>query len=214
MPEQYSFSWGEGTEDAMRITATPSPVYPDTCKFTLSKEIYPDSAAHFAGREAAKDSPLADRLLGIEDISQILIAGDYIDVVIGRPKNWEEFAPTVATAIREQLATGETPVSAGIKENLPSPEQIRDRVSEILDRDVNPSISSHGGYVKLLDVKGNTLFLEFGGGCQGCGMANITLKYGVERHLRSQIPEIGEIFDTTDHASGKNPYYAPQGGCC
>lgn len=215
MPEQYSFSWGEGTDDALRITAAPSPVYPDTCKFTISKAIYPDSAVHFASQEASKDSPLAEQLLSIEDITQLLIAGDYIDVVIGKPKNWEEFAPKVATVIHEQLATGEAPVSGSIKDNLPSPDKLRELIGEILERDVNPSISSHGGHVTLLDVKGNTIFLEFGGGCQGCGMANVTLKYGVERHLRAQVPEIGEIFDTTDHASGNNPYYAPQGqgGC-
>ncbi|MFH1754457.1 MAG: NifU family protein [Candidatus Latescibacterota bacterium] len=214
MSEQYSFSWGEGSDDALRITAAPSPVYPDTCKFTLSKAIYPDSAVHFASKEASQGSPLAEQILAIEDITQVLIAGDYIDVVIGKPKNWEEFAPQVATTIREQIATGKPPVSPSIKENLPSPDKLRERVSEILDRDVNPSISSHGGFVKLLDVKGNTLFLEFGGGCQGCGMANVTLKYGVERHLRSQVPEIGEIFDTTNHASGNNPYYAPPSGHC
>jgi Fe/S biogenesis protein NfuA len=53
------------------------------------------------------------------------------------------------------------------------------------------------------------VFLEFGGGCQGCGMINVTLKYGVERTIREEVPEVGEILDTTDHASGRNPYYAP-----
>jgi len=54
------------------------------------------------------------------------------------------------------------------------------------------------------------VYLEFAGGCRGCGMAHVTLKYGVERILRERIPEIGEILDTTDHAGGTNPYYAPQ----
>jgi Fe/S biogenesis protein NfuA len=72
---------------------------------------------------------------------------------------------------------------------------------------INPAIASHGGFVNLLDVTNNTVYLEFSGGCHGCGMANVTLKYGVERAIREQVPGVGEILDRTDHASGRNPYY-------
>jgi Fe-S cluster biogenesis protein NfuA len=54
-----------------------------------------------------------------------------------------------------------------------------------------------------------SVYLEFGGGCQGCGMVSVTLKYGVERTIRDEVPEVGDILDTTDHAAGRNPYYAP-----
>ena len=50
--------------------------------------------------------------------------------------------------------------------------------------------------------------LRFGGGCQGCGMADMTLKQGVAAQLKQQIPEIGEVVDATDHTAGENPYYA------
>ena len=67
----------------------------------------------------------------------------------------------------------------------------------------------HGGFIEVLSVKGDTTYIHMGGGCQGCGMASVTLKQGVERSVMDRVPEIVKILDTTDHASGTNPYYAP-----
>ena len=69
--------------------------------------------------------------------------------------------------------------------------------------------SGDGGWLELVKVEGDTAYIELGGGCQGCGMADVTLKQGVEKTIRQSIPEIGAIMDTTDHASGRNPYYSP-----
>ena len=63
--------------------------------------------------------------------------------------------------------------------------------------------------MQLLDVQGSRAYIEMGGGCQGCGMASVTLKQGVEVAVKEQIPEIEELVDVTDHASGDNPYYQP-----
>jgi Fe/S biogenesis protein NfuA len=82
------------------------------------------------------------------------------------------------------------------------------RVQEVLDDRVNPSLAAHGGMVSLVDIQETRVVLSFGGGCQGCGMADVTLKEGVAAQLKQQIPEISEIVDATDHASGENPYYA------
>jgi len=81
------------------------------------------------------------------------------------------------------------------------------RVQEVLDDRVNPSLASHGGVVSLVDIQEARVVLSFGGGCQGCGMADVTLKEGVSAQLKQQIPEISEVVDATDHASGENPYY-------
>jgi Fe/S biogenesis protein NfuA len=100
-------------------------------------------------------------------------------------------------------------VDPSVRESIPPVDVLRDRIQGILDREINPSVASHGGVVRLLEVKQNMVYVEMGGGCQGCGMADVTLKQGVEIAIRSEIPEVGEIMDTTDHASGNNPYYAP-----
>jgi Fe-S cluster biogenesis protein NfuA len=93
--------------------------------------------------------------------------------------------------------------------NIPSEEDIRTRVQKLLDSEINPAVGMHGGWVELIDVKKNSIYLRLGGGCQGCGAADITLKQGIEKSIRSLIPQVGEILDTTDHAAGRNPYYQP-----
>ncbi|MAJ72732.1 Fe/S biogenesis protein NfuA [Candidatus Poribacteria bacterium] len=77
----------------------------------------------------------------------------------------------------------------------------------VIDNQINPSVASHGGYIQLLDVQDETIYVHMGGGCQGCGMAQATLKQGVERIIKDHFPEINHVIDTTDHAAGTNPYY-------
>ena len=82
-------------------------------------------------------------------------------------------------------------------------------LQQVIDEQINPQVAAHGGYVELLDVRDRTAYVMMGGGCQGCGMASVTLKQGVEVLIKDAMPEIEEIVDTTDHAAGTNPYYQP-----
>ena len=82
------------------------------------------------------------------------------------------------------------------------------RVQQVLDDRINPSLAAHGGMVSLVDIQETRVVLSFGGGCQGCGMADVTMKEGVSAQLKQHIPEITEVVDATDHAAGHNPYYA------
>ena len=81
------------------------------------------------------------------------------------------------------------------------------KVQEVIDQKINPSIASHGGYVTLLDVRDEVAYISFGGGCQGCGMVDVTLKQGVQVMIKEAVPELKDVLDTTDHAAGTNPYY-------
>lgn len=80
-------------------------------------------------------------------------------------------------------------------------------VQEVIDSKINPGIASHGGTVELLDVKDDIAYITFGGGCQGCGMVDVTLKQGVQVMLKEAVPDLLDVLDTTDHAAGTNPYY-------
>jgi IscR-regulated protein YhgI len=91
--------------------------------------------------------------------------------------------------------------------NLDSPQAIA--IKHVLDSEINPAISGHGGYITLLDVKDNTAYIQMSGGCQGCGMADVTLKQGVVVAIKKSVPEIVEVLDTTDHGVGVNPYFTP-----
>ena len=81
------------------------------------------------------------------------------------------------------------------------------RVTAVLDRQVNPSIASHGGHAELAGIDGATAYLRLGGGCQGCGMATVTLSQGIEVAITQAVSEIDRVVDVTDHASGTNPYF-------
>ena len=87
--------------------------------------------------------------------------------------------------------------------------ELKERVQGLLDTAINPAVAGHGGYIELLDVKDNTAYIRMAGGCQGCGMADVTLKAGIERMIFEEIPEVTQVLDVTDHAAGSNPYYSP-----
>jgi Fe/S biogenesis protein NfuA len=81
------------------------------------------------------------------------------------------------------------------------------RVQQVLDAEINPGVASHGGRVSLVKVEDDRVYIRFGGGCQGCGMVDVTLRDGVIGTLQRSVPEISEVLDTTDHAAGDAPYY-------
>ena len=85
-----------------------------------------------------------------------------------------------------------------------------DRIQQVLSEQVNPAIASHGGGAELVSVDGTIAYLRLFGGCQGCGLAQVTLKQGIERILLESIDELSQVVDVTDHASGDNPYYQSQ----
>ena len=92
--------------------------------------------------------------------------------------------------------------------NLDEDSSIEDKINYFLYSEINPSLASHGGEVHLVEVLEQTkAVLRFGGGCQGCGMVDLTLKDGVEKTLRNNIPELTEIIDSTDHSQTENAYY-------
>ena len=81
------------------------------------------------------------------------------------------------------------------------------KIQELIDERINPAVAAHGGQIELLNVEEDSIYIHMGGGCQGCGMANATLKHGIEAMIQEVFPEIKHVIDTTDHASGDNPYY-------
>ena len=86
---------------------------------------------------------------------------------------------------------------------------VAEKVQKIIESKVNPGVAMHGGHISLVDVKDDIAYLRFGGGCQGCGMIDVTLKQGVEVMLKEAVPELKGVMDVTDHAGGQNPYYQP-----
>ncbi len=84
---------------------------------------------------------------------------------------------------------------------------LAERVKTVLDTEINPAIASHGGSITLVGVEDTEIYLQMGGGCQGCAMSRMTLRQGVERMVRQSVPEVTVIHDVTDHESGDNPFF-------
>ena len=85
-------------------------------------------------------------------------------------------------------------------------------IRRLLDERINPQVASHGGHIALVDVQDDTVYIRLEGGCQGCGMADVTLKQGVATEIKAIVPTINSVLDVTDHAGGTNPYYQPGKG--
>jgi Fe-S cluster biogenesis protein NfuA len=180
----------------------------ETCQFTIDRPVYADGSVYFADHKDATGSPLAEKLFEIPEVSAILVSENVIKVTKHDKDDWLPVAKQVGSIIRNLLQSGETLISKSIGENLPSEEEIKMQVQHLLMNEINPAVASHGGFVRLIDVKKNNIYLQLGGGCQGCGLANVTLRQGIEMLIRKEIPYIGNILDVTDHASGTNPYYS------
>ena len=104
----------------------------------------------------------------------------------------------------------ETLMGGGFSFDNPNPlwvDELSKAVAEIIASEVNPVVASHGGHVDLIGVDSGKAIIAFGGGCQGCGMVDVTLKQGVEVMIKDSVPGISEVVDATDHAAGTNPFY-------
>ncbi len=104
----------------------------------------------------------------------------------------------------------ETLMGGGFSFDNPNPlwvDELSKAVAEIIASEVNPVVASHGGHVDLIGVDDGKAIIAFGGGCQGCGMVDVTLKQGVEVMIKDNVPGVSEVVDATDHTAGTNPFY-------
>ncbi len=194
---------------------------PNALKFQVSTSLLPlGEQRHYTRAADATDSPLAQAIFEAGGIASVALDSIYITVLMEEQADWDGIHQRLPGMIRKFFAAGGQAVQAatpdasqkrykfGFKQVTAHPREEQMRlVQELFDKEVNPAVASHGGYFNLLDVQNNTVYVELGGGCQGCGMANVTLRQGVEARLREVLPEMVALVDQTDHAAGTNPYY-------
>lgn len=181
------------------------------CEFQVDRPVFPGGAVLLRSGDDTEGSPLAETLLGLEGVISASFAGS--TVVVNRDPSltddWLPLARQIGAAIRTALQADVPPLAPSLAERGGDETQLRSDVQGLLDGEINPMVASHGGFIEVVDVRGQDLWLKMGGGCQGCGSAAATLREGVERLLRERLPHIGAIHDATDHAAGENPYFAP-----
>lgn len=176
---------GEEETQALRISVRGSPMAPT---FDLSLV----NVDELADDEQAVD--VAGFSVFVKNADATTLEGATVDFVERVNESGFEVRPATATT-----APGTRRVT-----NTTGP--IADQVREVLDSQVNPAIAAHGGQITLIDVEDTEIYVEMGGGCQGCALSRMTLRQGVERMLREAIPELTAVHDVTDHSSGENPY--------
>lgn len=180
------------------------------CTFLVDRPVLPGHSAWFPGKRAAAESPLAEALFGITGVETVLLH-DYTVTVQRTPTirgEWTDMARDIGACLRGHLIEERPVLTDAFLANLPGEDAIRERIQRVLDTEINPGIAAHSGAIRLDRVEGNTVYIEMLGGCQGCAASDVTLRQGVHEAFRSAVPEVGAILDVTDHASGKNPFYA------
>lgn len=207
----------ESTTPPIAITA--EPVDARRCKFVVGVPVYPGGLRRFTSAAEAKGSPLAEHLFAIPGagVTEVVVSGNLVTVVKENDAPWQAIGKTVGGAIRLALAGALPPVAPAPKTASPAAtgagapaddDALYERVARLFEERVNPMVARHGGRVELIDVQDAMVMLRLGGGCQGCGMADVTLRQGIEGMLNEAIPEVKGVVDITDHSAGASPYFA------
>ena len=185
---------------------------PNTCKFTVSQPVHPGGPFFFDRQERAAGSPLPEQLFSLPGIAHVLVSDNVVTVGKVAEVEWTQLKAAIGAKIRAQLLTG---APAILEHTSPkatwgrSDTEVRAAIQELLDGEVNRGIAGHGGQISIVDYQDGKLRIAMSGGCQGCASSQVTLRQGVEVMVRRIAPEVVEIVDTTDHAAGKTPFYAP-----
>jgi len=146
----------------------------------------------------------ADVVQSHDDLS-VVIAGASVEALSGATLDFGGTGMVMQNPNQPAPASVEPPWSAAADTELTS--DVARTVVAILEEQINPAIAAHGGRADLVAVEETVAYLVLSGGCQGCGLASVTLSQGIEVAILEGVPEIENIVDVTDHASGVNPYF-------
>ena len=194
--------------DTPTIEIDPVPDDSDTAVLRVDRTVS-TTPEYYSTPEEAESSPLGRALLELGGLEAVLIQDRAITLlkpVPGRP--WGEILPAAEEAVRAHFIELDRIREASRRPMNDDEKALFVEVQNLLNEEINPMVASHGGFIEVSDVKELDLYVSMGGGCQGCGMASVTLRQGVEQLIRERMPQVRNIFDTTDHASGANPYYS------
>ena len=182
---------------------------PCICRFTVNRTLHIGTAT-FDNKDETEGFLLAQKLFEIEGITQVQLIGHLLVVSKAQEQDWrvlieqvkeilEAFLVSSFALSKEQVEDRMMLIGRGTKE----------KIQYLLAHKINPGVAEHAGFVELIDVRDNNVYIRLGGGCQGCGAADFTLRQGIEAIIKKEVPEILQVLDVTDHAAGLNPYYRP-----
>lgn len=182
-----------------------------TCVFMVDHPVLEGLSAWFPEAHYAQESsPLGEQLFAVEGVATVMLHDMTVTIGMSQlcDRPWSELSVDIGAVIRAYLKTKADTITPEFRDNIPPEEEIRLKLQACVDLEINPGIASHSGVVTLERIVGNSVFLTMGGGCQGCAASEITLRQGIHNTFRNAVPQIGGIFDETDHAAGTNPFYS------
>ena len=151
--------------------------------------------------EDISDASEDDHIYHVDDLAVIIPKENLEDLTgatLDLPSNPMQGGLVIRNPNRPSMLEGEDIELSG------SPAE---KLQQLLDQHINPSLAAHGGYAELVKMQGTAAHILMGGGCQGCAMSAATLRQGIEVMIAEAIPEITEIVDVTDHEAGENPFF-------
>lgn len=189
------------------ITAEPQ-VVPSNCLFRVDRSLHVGTLYVSDAAWAKEHAPLVAALFAaVPDLKGVRLADAEVMISMKAvPADWRTIARTAGQAIRSHLEAGGAVLAPGALESLQGHDLMRQKAQKVIDEQLNPMLSSHGGWVDIQASDAKDLYISMAGGCQGCSSAAYTMKQGVEVALRQAVPEIENIYDATDHTAGANPY--------
>lgn len=193
------------TESARRVVTDMRAAEPDGASLGLRIDI---TGVGESGREFAYDlvfQPLAeaDETVDVRDADGLPVIIAVADVEKLRGASLDH-TDAVGLLIRNpNRPEAPKPQAVEVLEG-----SVEEKIVTLIDGEINPALAAHGGFARLERVEGSTAYVTMGGGCQGCGLAGMTLREGITAQILERIPEITEVLDDTDHAAGATPFYA------
>jgi len=196
-----------GMDTDIRITAEPADNH--RCKFVVNVPLLEGGVRRFTSPDEAAGSALAEAVMAVEHVTEVMVSGSTVTVTKSDTAPWQVAGKAVGAALRAAIGSGLPLVAPKAASADPvADDELFSKVSMIFDTHINPSVASHGGRIELIDVQDHVVMVRLQGGCQGCGMAEVTLRQGIESTLRRMAPEVEGLVDVTDHQAGRNPFFA------
>jgi Fe-S cluster biogenesis protein NfuA len=183
----------------IQTEATPNPA---TLKFLPGRDVLPSGALDMPNREAAAQSPLAERLFGIPNVGGVFYGSDFITIT-KTDGEWQEIKPAVLGAIMEHFVSGQPLMAAGAQATAGAAaedeffeEKDADTVAtikDLIETRVRPAVANDGGDITFKGFKDGVVFLTMKGSCAGCPSSTATLQHGIQNLLKHFVPDVVEV---------------------
>src|SRR2546427_1778343 len=183
--------------DASEIRITAEPIDGSRCKFMVSQPGHAAGGRRLPSAGEAEGPPLATAIFAIPgaEVGEVIVSGNLVTVVKRGATPWTAVGKSVGQAIRAALASGAPPLAPKAEAPVATADDdaLYEQVTQLFDEQVNPMVARHGGRVELIDVQDAAVMLRMMGGCQGCGMAAVSLRQGIDAMLqRSEERRVGK----------------------